>query len=87
MDEELLRLAKKYGNNYTYGQIVKSIKDDILTHYIPIKEVEEMIKEIDRLDMNTHNLEGKKKRARKVSYSKVIQIIQSKINKLVEKEK
>ena len=40
-EEYLLELAKKYGDNYTYGQIVQSIKKDIL---------EKIEKEIDEFE-------------------------------------
>ncbi|KKL27398.1 hypothetical protein LCGC14_2385540 [marine sediment metagenome] len=29
-DGRLLELAKKYGDNYTYGKIIESIKEDII---------------------------------------------------------
>ena len=29
-DSRLLELAKKYGDNYTYGKIIESIKEDII---------------------------------------------------------
>jgi len=53
---------------------------EIEKEYVPIKEVEEMIKEINELFRNRSQKEP-------YTHDKVKQIIQSKINKLVEKEK